>query len=67
MSARPFAKDFIRNALVAAIEPMLEELGNPPLVDRIYPSGWRRADERGLRNLFDLCVRTFAKRERSND
>lgn len=64
---RLFAKDFIRNALVAEIGKMLVELGNPPMVDRIFPKGWRQADQGGLMNLYDLCVRTFRKREASND
>lgn len=62
--ARPFAKEFIRHALIVGIEAMLVELDNPPLVDRIFPNGWRNGSNDDLTNLYDLCVRTFIEREK---
>ena len=58
----PSAEDFIRSALITEIAAMLDELGNPALVERIYPNGWRNADRMGLVSLYELCRRTFAKR-----
>lgn len=60
------AEAFICAALTARIAVMLEELGNPELVDRIYPAGWRNADSKGLAQLYELCRRTFAQRGRAN-
>lgn len=54
--------EFVRAALTAEIATMLDDLGNPALVERIFPKGWRNADDAGLANLFDLCLRTFATR-----
>lgn len=59
--------DFIREALTARIAAMLEDLGNPPLVGRVFPKGWRNADRAGLISLYELCRRTFARREKGND
>lgn len=58
----PSADDFIRSALTNEIATMLDELGNPALVERIYPNGWRNADRMGLVSLYELCRRTFVKR-----
>lgn len=55
---------FIRAALEREVEEMLEELGAPPLVERIFPKGWRNADDAGLAQLYDLCIRTYQERER---
>ncbi len=54
--------EFVRGALTDEIEGMLEELGQPPLVDRIFPNGWRNAPDDKLKSLYDLCIRTFATR-----
>jgi hypothetical protein len=54
--------DFVREALVAEIATMLNDLGNPPLVDRIFPNGWRNASDEKLGQIYDLCVRTYAVR-----
>lgn len=62
----PSANDFMVSALKAEIETMLEELGQPELVGRIFPKGWRNADRRGLIDLYELCRRTFNKRGQSN-
>ena len=61
MEAQPRA-EFVREAMVGKIDAMLADLGNQPLVDRIFPNGWRNADDRGIANLYDLCVRTYAAR-----
>lgn len=62
----PSADEFIRSALVVKISEMLTELQHPPLVDKIFPLGWQKADRTGLINLYELCRRTFAKRERTD-
>lgn len=54
---------FVRRALSAEIADMLDELDNPPLVERIFPNGWRLASDEKLADLYDLCVRTYAARE----
>jgi hypothetical protein len=51
---------FIRNALEAEIENMLDELGHPPLVERIFPNGWRTADDDQIGPFFDLCRRSLS-------
>ncbi len=53
-----------QSTLRSSVETMLRDLGDPPLVDRIYPDGWRR--ERDLRQLYELCLRTYAQRERDS-
>lgn len=57
-------KQFVRAEMIGEIATMLDELGNPPLIERIFPKGWRTADDDGLAHLFDLCLRTFAARAR---
>jgi hypothetical protein len=57
-------QDFVRNALMQEITLMLQELGNPELVNRIYPNGWQNNNEAQLRVLYDLCWKTFRKREK---
>lgn len=65
MSSEPVSRQaFAREALADKIAEMLDDLGNPPLVDRIFPNGWRNADDAGLASLYDLCVRTYAARAR---
>jgi hypothetical protein len=54
--------EFLRASLTVEIERMLTDLGNPPLVDRIFPNGWRNANDQGLQSLYDLCVRTYQSR-----
>jgi hypothetical protein len=53
---------FIRQALQAEVAAMLAELEHPPLVERLFPEGWRKADDQGLAQLYDLCLRTIATR-----
>ena len=60
---RPSRKEFVRAALKARIAAMLDELGHPPLVERIFPQGWRNANDDALGQLFDLCLRTFKTRD----
>lgn len=63
MSERARRAEFVRGALIAEIASMLDELGNPTLVDHIFPKGWRLADDAGLAILYDLCIRTFKTRQ----
>jgi hypothetical protein len=62
----PNAGEFIRTALRVEIAAMLDELGQPPLVARIFPKGWQNADREGLTSLYELCRRTFIQREKGN-
>jgi hypothetical protein len=62
----PNADEFIREALTSRIAVMLDDLGQPPLITRIFPKGWRNEDRSSLIALYELCRRTFAKRETDN-
>lgn len=62
---RPTANEIADEAIKADIRQMLDELGNPPLVDRIYPNGWESEPSDRLRSLHALCLRTFAARAHS--
>lgn len=58
------AGEVMDDALRVDIRQMLDELGNPPLVERIFPNGWESAPHEGLVSLHALCLRTFAARSR---
>lgn len=62
----PNADEFVRQAFIARISVMLDELEHPLLVERAFPRGWRTADRAGLINLYELCRRTFLQREKDN-
>lgn len=55
-------KDFIRQCLVDQVAEMLADLGDPPLIERIYPKGWRGISDEKLGDLYDLCIRTYRAR-----
>lgn len=67
----------IDEALNKEIREMLEELGHPPLVARIFPKGWENEPREKRLSLHALCIRTFSARaqpttapqrqERTND
>lgn len=59
---RASADEVMDEALRVDIRQMLAELGDPPLVTRIFPNGWEKAPHDGLVNLHRLCLRTFASR-----
>lgn len=63
MSRLPRA-EFVRQALLTEIDSMLVELGNPPLIERIFPNGWQNAPTDKLEQLYDLCLRTYASRSK---
>ncbi len=56
------AAEFVARCLCSEIERMLAELGNPPLITRIFPHGWRNEPESRLRGLYELCRRTYDAR-----
>jgi len=60
--SRPKADEVMLSALKADISAMLEELGNPPLVARIFPNGWENEQIPKLRDLHALFLRTFSSR-----
>lgn len=60
-SANEIADDAIR----ADVANMLEELGNPPLVQTIYANGWQRATSDQLRVFHELCIRSIKARGKS--
>lgn len=62
----PSAEVFIRESLKAEIVLMLEELGEPPLVQRIFPNGWANGTKDDLINLYELCRRTYDARAKAN-
>lgn len=53
------AQEIMERALDADIKRMLDDLGNPPLVARIFPGGWEGAPFDKRRELHDLCIRTY--------
>ena len=60
---RASAEQIAAEAIKADIRQMLGELGNPPLVDQIFPNGWEKESSDKLRSLHALCLRTYAARE----
>lgn len=66
MAEHQSREQLIRSTLEAEIATMLDELGNPPLVQDIFPNGWRNANDQKLKELYDLCLRTFSAREKTN-
>lgn len=60
---RASATQIADQAIKGDIRRMLDELGHPPLVDRIFPNGWEKESSDKLQSLHALCLRTFDARE----
>lgn len=60
---RPDHNAVIDAALNRSIAEMLAELGDPPLVGRLFPQGWSDAPRERRINLHALCISTFRSRE----
>ena len=55
-------EEMLCRALKDEIRLMLTELGNPQLVDVIFPDGWENTSYEKLCQLYDLCLRTHTQR-----
>ena len=63
VASRRSADQVIDDALNADISELLELLGHPPLVKKIFPNGWEGRALSDRKAFHGLCLRTIAKNQ----
>lgn len=67
MTERRNAEQVMSDALDQDIASMILDLGNPPLIERIFPNGWRSDSFQKRKEFHALCLRTYVDRDRKTE